>query len=59
MKTPLMTAYAAEPSLASTFELWCESQHVHPEAPLVWETYEQLLEQLACPDTWSRVAPRD
>ena len=59
MTTQFMTAHTAADSLASTYELWCESQGVHPEAPMAWEAYAQLLEDLASPDTRSRVAPRD
>lgn len=59
MTTRLMTAQAASPSLASTYELWCESQDVHPEAPLAWEAYAQLIEDLGSPETWSRVAPEE
>ena len=58
MKTPLMTEQAAAPSMASTYELWCEEQSVHPEAPLAWEAYTQLIEDLASPDRWAGVAPR-
>jgi hypothetical protein len=54
----LMTAQAASPSLASTYELWCEEQGVHPEAPLAWETYAQMIEDLASPGLWSQAATR-
>jgi hypothetical protein len=32
-----MTAHL--PTEATSFELWCEAQGVHPDAPLAWESY--------------------
>lgn len=30
-------------TVATPFEQWCDRQGVHPEAPLVWESYEASL----------------